>query len=172
MNPAFGYLPIPRDVLLRLIVCIIGMLIVTAICIYSHFHSHLKSPEKGHGYRDSRPQSRWPDHAVIAAVFFLIAAFGWHSARYRFALVLAIWVLWVCGGLVQVVLMVRSIRQHRSQWSIRTLLLITLIVAVACSLLTWQGWRMVPILIGVLLGAMLLRSAAPQLKSWRQKPHD
>ena len=110
--------------------------------------------------KGSSQHIRWPHYAVVAAFFFLYAALAWH---WRCPVLAA---LFACLGFLQLLAMGLSIRRHRSQWSIKTLLRITTLVAVSCSLLSWQGWPMVTLLMTLLGGAALWVSLAALFRWW------
>ena len=161
MNPAAGQMSFPED--LRMVLLLLAVAVPIGIAARLFFRFRLRGVS--HALKDCAQWIRWPYYAMGAAFFLLFAAAEWHWHRPAFA------GLFACFGLLQFVAMARSIWKHRSQWSINTLLVITFIVAVACSLLSWWGWPMVPVLLALSGGGILWLFLVALLKWWLLRPN-
>ena len=141
-----------------------GMMLTPLITFTTVIYIRLKYRESG---RAAWRRVRWNNWSVLVpfAVFYsLLAAIEWHC-DYR---VLAVFT--ACIALVMLVFVAYAIRRARSQWSIKTLLLITFVMAASCGLLNWQGWPMLPILMVLLSLVVLLRTIVLWRRTPRNKP--
>ena len=146
-----------------LIITVVSVLIAVAI----GFLVRSRLPKASHVWKETvEKQIRWPFHVMGFAFFVLCAAGLWYDESPAIALYFG------CFALMQLVVTVWSVRRHRSQWSIKTLLLITLIVAIACSLIGWQGLPMVGVLIAVTGGGIVLLFLSALLRSCLIRPLD
>jgi len=137
------------------------LLIIIAIALpiglVSRILARLRFAKFSREYASYSRSVRWPLYAVAAALFFFLAA----ACRDRPAFA----AYFVCFGLMEVVVMILTIWRQRAQWSIHTLLLITLIVALVCSLLRCLGWTALPLLT-VAGGAGFMIMATAEWLGW------
>jgi hypothetical protein len=121
-------------------------------------------PKTARAWGEFTQRAQWPLYAMGAGLFFSVGAFAWHSGE-PFT-----WVSCLAFGCLESVAMIDSIYRHRAQWGIKGLLVITLIVAICCSLLATVGWPMVPVLAGLFGTAFVLQCLAVVFSSWLKWP--
>ncbi|MHC4179858.1 MAG: hypothetical protein ACYSWU_20315 [Planctomycetota bacterium] len=157
MNPAAGTPSIYELITEIGMLILMGLMILTVV-MYVHFKD-LESDSVG----SKRARwGNWPILVPCAAFYLLCGAAYWHGYSRVVGVGLA------CCGLAMLIFVAYAVRQDRSQWSIKALLQITFLVAASCGLLKWQGWRMVPILMGSLFLTALFQTVAVRHRARRK----
>ncbi|NQU23184.1 MAG: hypothetical protein HQ567_18045 [Candidatus Nealsonbacteria bacterium] len=146
-----------RDILILLGICL-------PIGLVAGMLTRRKYPAGARAYGEYSQTVRWPIFALGAAFFLFCAAARRDHAGFFAA--------FVFFGAMQVVAMLFAIWRHRSQWSIRMLLALTLLVAVSCSLFRWWGWPILPVFVVATCVAGLIGMTTELIRWRREKGHD
>jgi hypothetical protein len=143
--------------------CLIIVGVVLPVAAAAAFVVRIEFPAVGCRWAGFPESVRWPFHAVGVAFFLLLAA---AELSYDSPLTL----LFAFLALMEMTAVAQTIRRHRSQWTLRTLIGVTSLAAVVCSLATWGGQPMLLVLAAaaaVALLAILLAEALRWHKSTR-----
>ncbi len=141
MNLAVAQPKFPHDLYVVVFVLGISTLVVLAAAVLIW----LMYPKSGGSWKVFAESLPWQVCGLQATCFFLYAAASWDRPTSAAMFV----------GLWAVVCTIMIIRRHRAQWSLQTLFVITLVVAISCSLLRWQGRPALLLLLAVSWVAML-----------------
>ena len=145
---------------LRMLLIVLGVSVPIGLGARLYFHR--RHPRATRAWAEYNRSLKWPVYALGTGLFVFAAAAMMDDNPY----LTGVFVL--CGGF-QAVAMVASIYRHRSQWTVRTLLVAAVVVAVVCSLILSVGRPILPVLAGTCVVGILGLGGLAGVRRWRSQ---